>query len=259
MTNPKHLVVLVFVQIFLISCVSLPYEADKDYWPEDKEEEVEYSQPYMGDHKELVSISIEDLNTHLMQSSPIKIVELLKAADELQKFNLDIQINHNDAKVIEINGNKYYARAFGINIPNVKTIKVQSFIIPAQKGPDYIFIPSLTVYDSNFKEISEVPPNNNYSVNGGILEMNFDLPENAKYFAIHTKQDYVNSSPNSGIKGGISHSNDYKKADTSFMAYVVFGSVLGAFMEDSMANGGNLKLNDFNYAHGGIVTIYSND
>lgn len=262
-----YTIVCIFIifHVFLISCTQTPYVDDQDYWPEDEDKEAlqesTWSPPYMGDHDELVNISIDELNTYLMQSKPIDVEELINNAEELQQFYLDIQINHHAAKVIEINGNKFYARAFSINTPNVKKITVESFIIPAQTGPDYIFIPALTVYESDYDVISEIQPNKNYSVNGGILKLEFEIPDNANYFVIHTKQEYINSSPIAGKEGGVSHSNDYKKADTSFMAYSIFGGVLGAFMqpalEKSMANGNKMHLKEFYYAHGGIVTIHA--
>ena len=130
-------------------------------------------------------------------------------------------------------------------------------MVPASSGPDYIYFPAVSIYDEANKELVEIKPEQNVSVNGGVLKLDFLIPEHSKYLVIHTKDKYLNYGVIEGGKGGISHDSIYSSKGLSVAVAGVLGGAIGGAIAGGIS-AGDSSPSDFYFAHGGVLNLYVN-
>eukprot|EP00919_Chromeraceae_sp_WS-2016_P055033 GHVR01130834.1.p1 GENE.GHVR01130834.1~~GHVR01130834.1.p1 ORF type:complete len:137 (-),score=12.56 GHVR01130834.1:92-502(-) len=108
------------------------------------------SLPENENYLRITSISKTSLEEGIQASAYVSVNDILDLAVPLDN-EIDIEVNLTTAKVISIDDTKLLALAFFTNKNEQFELNIQSYIIPVNNKPDYLFFPIISTFDSHKK------------------------------------------------------------------------------------------------------------
>lgn len=213
--------------------------------------------PENASYEKAVRLSLEQLNTEIASMEVIPVGDLLESASVLQPRSFDVEINAKSARAVQLDGAKYLAKAYRITDSENQTVAIKSYIIPVIKKADYLYFPEITTYDTSQKVLAVIPPEQNYAISSGVLDLEFLIPQNAAYILIHTNQEYLNAGYIDGTESGLSPADNYSNNDISAFLGGFFGGAVGAVVVAIAKNSHYSSAPPENYffGPGGILDI----
>ncbi|MGY8872742.1 MAG: hypothetical protein ACKVJE_20110 [Pseudomonadales bacterium] len=208
----------------------------------------------------ITSISKTSLEEGIQASAYVSVNDILDLAVPLDN-EIDIEVNLTTAKVISIDGTKLLALAFFTNKNEQFELNIQSYIIPVNNKPDYLFFPVISTFDSHKKIIDRVYAKDSYSIQEGMLTSQYLIPKNTMYLLIHTAPKYLNIGSIDGKEGGLSPNTSYNSSNVDPGLAVVagiLGGAIGGAIAGAMSAGNYYETapaENYFFGPGGVIDI----
>ncbi len=219
------------------------------------------STPVSEEYTRISSISMNELNSNIEHAPLREIADLISSAEPLNANQVSVEINASSTKAILIDGQKYLAKSYRRGAKHFSSLILNSYIIPVEDSPDYLFFPSISMFDSSNSLLGTVRPDHDYRIREGQLVANYKIDSDAVYIIVHTEQKYLLVGSIDGKNGGIHPDSNFGNHEVSIaiagvLGGAIGGAIAGAMYSDSSYSGAPPE--NYFFGPGGVIDIKLN-
>lgn len=210
------------------------------------------------DYRRITSISMGSLVSAIENTPSKDVKDVLSNAEPLNSSKFSVEINSLSASTITIDEQRFLAKAYRKDGTVFANIEINSYIIPVKGKPDYLFFPSITVFDTNSNKLATINPNDDYRIYGGELVATYKIPQEAEYLLIHTEEKYLPVGSIDGKNGGLHPGTNYSNQNLGVAVAGVLGGAIGGAIAGAVSAGSynsSAPAENYFFGPGGVIDI----